>query len=499
MARHEEGWTLDRDPRTGVYTVRFRLGGRRTHRSTRTRDRGEALERARAIYQKAVSGPAPGERSGASLAGTPVKTLCAAWIRAMEITNEVSEPTRETWMLYARTHWGPFFADAAELASERRLAAYVAHRLKSAKGATVAKECSALQSLLRWCARPDVAYLASAPTVPRPDPSAGKAALTKVRVDLTPEQIEAIIAALPVEVRAKERGGPKRPMRALFRVLWETGLRIGTLTRLEAPHDYRRGAAELVIRDEADKARFGRTLDLTPAARAALDEVCPERGPIFEPINFRTQLRRAALAAGVPEHLAGHVSPHDFRHARTTALLDAGAPLTGVAYVVGHKQITTTNLYTHARRSEGKRALAVAHSGHRPGHRDEEPRLTAGDGNEKAPGLPGLTSMGHGGLEPPANGLRVQASTPLRGVLLGFSRHRDAPEGARTRLSGHGVPAAPTIGDVAAALEAALIARRKGSPFAWDRVLDAAELVADLLEAKGASVSPSAGSESSSA
>lgn len=478
MARQEEGWTLHRDKRTGIYTVRFRLpGGRRTHRSTRTRDRGEALERAADIYEKALNPPAAAP-SITTLTGTKVATLCAAWLRAMELGAEASPETIATWELYGRTHWVPFFKDAAELASDRRLAAYVAHRLKSARGSTVGKECSALQTLLRWCARPDVAYLAAAPTVPRPDPSAGKAALTKVRVDMTPEQVEALIEALPETVRALERGGPKRPCRALFRVLWETGLRIGTLRRLEAPGDYHRGAAELVIRDEADKARFGRTLDLTPAARAALDSVCPDEGLLFPPTSFRAQLKAAAVKAGVPKHLAKHVSHHDFRHARTTHLLDEGAPLTGVAYLVGHRQITTTNLYAHARRSEGRRALELL-SGHGPGHRGPAAPSEPTPETTKAPEKPGLSRVGHEGLEPSANGLRVQPDRPLRGLLLGFPGHRDAPERTGSVDSGHGVPA---LDRIAAALELALIARREGSPHAWERVLDAAEIVAEELE-----------------
>lgn len=478
MARSEEGWTLHRDPRTGRYTVRFRLpSGRRTHRSTRTRDRGEALKRAADIYEKALNPPAAAP-SVTTLTGTKVATLCAAWLRAMELSAEVSPETIATWALYARTHWVPHFADAAELASDRRLAAYVAARLKHAKGSTVCKECSALQSLLRWCTRPDVAYLAAAPTVPRPDPSAGKAALVKVRVDLTPEQVEAIIEALPETVRATVRRGPKRPCRALFRVLWETGLRIGTLNRLEAPGDYRRGAAELVIRDAADKARYGRTIDLTPAARAALDSVCPDEGLLFPPTSFRAQLKAAAKKAGVPAHLAGHVSHHDFRHARTTNLLDSGAPLTGVAYLVGHRQITTTNLYAHARRSEGRRALELL-SGHRPGHRAPEAPTEPTPEMTKAPGNQGLSEMGHEGLEPSANGLRVQPDRPLRGLLLGFPGHRGAPESTGAVDSGHGVPA---LDRIAEALERALIARRHGDPHAWDRVLDAAEIVAEELE-----------------
>ena len=409
MARRSEGWTLRRDPRTGKWIVRFRVAGRRTNRSTGTTDRGEALQRAGAIYEAAVTGRSSAPASPTSLIGVSTIDVCALWLAAMEDEGNHRPKTLQTWeRIYVKTHFAAHFRDAAELASPARLAAYVSWRLRSARAETVAKECSALRSLLGYLARPDVALLAEAPPVPQPKKGTGKAALTKVRVDLTPEQVEAILAALPETIRAKRRGESRRPCRAFFRVLWETGLRAAGLWRLEAPGDYRVGAEELVIRDEADKAAFGRTLPLTDAARAALDSVCPASGLVFgEEKNFRTQLKRAALAAGIPEHLAGHVSPHDFRHARTTDLLDAGAPLTGVAYLMGHKQITTTNRYVHP----GAKAARAALSGHRSGHGARETAESAGDGKAKAPGIPGAFVVGHEGLEPSANGLRVHCST----------------------------------------------------------------------------------------
>jgi hypothetical protein len=82
----------------------------------------------------------------------------------------------------------------------------------------------------------------------------------------TPEEAQAIIAAAPVY------GRRQRPIRAYFQALWETGLR----PEIQAPIDYRRGAATLRIRNEADKARYGRVVPLTEGAHEALDSVCPE-------------------------------------------------------------------------------------------------------------------------------------------------------------------------------------------------------------------------------
>jgi hypothetical protein len=74
----------------------------------------------------------------------------------------------------------------------------------------------------------------------------------------------------------KPRCGPKRP------------------AKLEAPTDYRQGATTLVIRDEADKNRFGRELPLSEAACVALDSVCSKSGPTFGRHDCIMLLRRAA-------------------------------------------------------------------------------------------------------------------------------------------------------------------------------------------------------------
>lgn len=136
-----------------------------------------------------------------------------------------------------------------------------------------------------------------------------------------------MLAALPVR---SPRSG--YPVRAFFRVMWETGLRRGTLWRLTAPGDYRVGSALLHVRAEADKARYERPLPLAARAREELDAVCPDEGPIFRESDMRHHLAKAGKAIGLAPELVGHLSNHDFRHSRTTHLLDEGGSLTGVAY-----------------------------------------------------------------------------------------------------------------------------------------------------------------------
>ena len=138
-----------------------------------------------------------------------------------------------------------------------------------------------------------------------------------------------------------------------------------------APHDYQRGRATLTIRDEADKARFGRELPITKTARKALDSVCPDAGYLFprspsgNAPDYRDTLRAAAHRAGLDKDRANRVSAYDFRHGRTTHLVADSGDVVGVGYLVGHKNVTTTNRYVHARMEHGARALEKADGGRR--------------------------------------------------------------------------------------------------------------------------------------
>ena len=127
--------------------------------------------------------------------------------------------------------------------------------------------------------------------------------------------------------------------------------------RLRVPDDYRRGAQYLTIREDADKARYGRELPLSDRARAALDSACPKRGTIFPKFDGRHTLRKAALTAGLDPERASKVSAYDLRHSLATELTERSGNLVGVGYLLGHKHVTTTKEYLHSNLEEAEAVL----------------------------------------------------------------------------------------------------------------------------------------------
>jgi integrase/recombinase XerD len=147
-------------------------------------------------------------------------------------------------------------------------------------------------------------------------------------------------------------------MHALIEVLYATGLRVSELVSLPvgvAMRDER----FFIIRGKGGKERM---VPLSPKARSAMrawlaarnrDKTMEQSGWLFPSSAeqgflprqvFARDLKVLAAQAGIA---SAKVSPHVIRHAFASHLLQNGADLRAVQELLGHSDISTTQIYTH--------------------------------------------------------------------------------------------------------------------------------------------------------
>jgi integrase/recombinase XerD len=160
--------------------------------------------------------------------------------------------------------------------------------------------------------------------------------------------------------------------RAMLETLYATGLRVSELIELSvlsvALNDgivrvIGKGNKErLVPLGEEARAWITRWLQGGRArllgARASDALFVTQRAQPMTRQMFWTLIKRYALVAGIREPL----SPHTLRHAFATHLLSHGADLRVVQMLLGHADISTTQIYTHVARER----LRVLHARHHP-------------------------------------------------------------------------------------------------------------------------------------
>jgi integrase/recombinase XerD len=149
--------------------------------------------------------------------------------------------------------------------------------------------------------------------------------------------------------------------RAMLEVLYSTGLRVSELLNLRvADVDLRAGCVRCV--GKGDKERL---VPIGRKAIAAVEQYLAESRPRFSRVGspaphgqvlFLTRRGRRLSRVtiwklmhdyGVRLGLRGRLTPHKLRHSFATHLLERGADLRSVQLMLGHADISTTQIYTH--------------------------------------------------------------------------------------------------------------------------------------------------------
>jgi len=339
MGRHAQGYQV-RAPRRkgGCWTVRFRHQGARVELSTGQRDRGAAEREARRIYAEHVTGRPTQGRAVATL--TPGVT--SAWLDELP----VREVTRRLYEKYT-VYW----LREMPVLSESGIASYTRRRLRAVRGKTVRSELSALRRLIAWLV--EQGYLDEPIAVPDlSSADLGTPYGTRRRVaapQLTEAEVRAVLRRLP------ERSATGWWVRPRCELLYETGLRPSTVDALSVPEHWAPGSRTLLVTQDIDKEGFERELPLSPRAQRILRRCAPGAGVIFGPHRYDPYVREAAKALGTSK--AKLLTSQHLRSARATHLLDAGAELTGVQWLLGHKHTSTTARYVRPSFNAAKSAL----------------------------------------------------------------------------------------------------------------------------------------------
>lgn len=246
--------------------------------------------------------------------------------------------------------------------SNTDIQAYIAHRAKKkCKASTLARVVSSLRRFYRYQLREnrmeiDPTALIESPKLGRPLPGS-----------LSESQVDALLEAPdfddPIGLRDK----------AMLELLYATGLRVTELVSLEQSQvSLQQGVVRVVgkgnkerlvpMGDEAvvwlqkykDEARS----DLMRGKGISNFLFVTRRGSNMTRQAFWYLIKKYASKVGISQK----ISPHTLRHAFATHLLNYGADLRVVQLLLGHSDLSTTQIYTHV----AKARLQSLHQEHHP-------------------------------------------------------------------------------------------------------------------------------------
>ncbi|MDB5975539.1 MAG: site-specific tyrosine recombinase XerD [Nevskia sp.] len=182
---------------------------------------------------------------------------------------------------------------------------------------------------------------------------------------LSLQQVDQLLAAPSAEDTLGLRD------RAMLELMYASGLRVSELVKLRRDElNLEHGVVRLVGKGGRER--------MVPMGEMAMEAVktwlrqgrpafageksgdavfLGRRGEVMTRQNFWLLIKRHALAVGIPAKL----SPHTLRHAFATHLLERGADLRAVQTLLGHADLSTTQIYTHVARARLKQLHAQHH------------------------------------------------------------------------------------------------------------------------------------------
>lgn len=251
--------------------------------------------------------------------------------------------------------------DSPDGVEAEHLSHYMGHLLDSGLGLrSASRHRTTFRQLFRFLVAErlldaDPSLLVEAPRFTQPLPEV-----------LSTQQVEELLSAPDVSTEIGERDA------AMLELLYATGLRVSELVGLERSA-LKRGRGWFVVKGKGGKERIvpigdradrlvwsyvdGRRGRLDPSGEKKA-VFLSGRGRAMSRNAFWYRIKHYAKVCGIPSK---RVSPHKLRHSFATHLLEHGADLRAVQLMLGHADISTTQIYTHVARERLKRIHASSH------------------------------------------------------------------------------------------------------------------------------------------
>lgn len=236
---------------------------------------------------------------------------------------------------------------------------------------TMARRLACLRSFFRYCCREKLA--AGNPAKALRTPRAGR----RLPHFLSTEQVARLLESPPANTPPGLRD------RAILETLYSAGLRVAELAALNVA-DWDRDADILRVIGKGRKERVapvGRYAALALARWIDVRDPDPAAPAQHQTAMFLNKRGRRLTTRSVGRLLEKYIqqtgldrltTPHTLRHSFATHLLDGGADLRSVQELLGHKSLTTTQIYTHVSTKRLRETYEKAHP-HAAGQRQGKP------------------------------------------------------------------------------------------------------------------------------
>jgi len=302
-------------------------------------------------------------RSGDGAPETPSLALIDRFLDAVWVERGLSPNTLSAYRadLTALDRWLQARGGSGVAAKRADVLAFIAWRVEGgARPRSTARQLSSFRRFYRYLVRDGV--ITEDPTAQIAMPKIGRS-LPK---SLTEEEVEALLGAPEIEQPLGHRD------RTMLEVLYATGLRVSELVNLKAGQvNMNQGVLRIVGKGDRERLiplgeeavqwlqKFTNGPRLEILLERQTDFLFPtRRGDRMTRQAFWHIIKRYARKAGIAKEL----SPHTLRHAFATHLLNHGADLRVVQMLLGHADLSTTQIYTHVARER----LKDLHSQHHP-------------------------------------------------------------------------------------------------------------------------------------